>query len=305
MPITEIQREERKKYLGSSDCAAVMGLDPYRSPMDVYLDKTNQIQASGFDANNDAIDVGNFLEEGVLNWFGTKYGMRLILNDAQNSNRRLHENGIMAANFDAFVDGDPTQAVEAKTHAVISNFISEEWGEVETDEVPERIALQCQHQMAIVPSIKTIWVPVLLGGVGLRRYRIERNDEIISNLEEVETNFWKKNVQALVPPEGSIPSIESIKKLKRIPNKTVTISTNFVEDFLAAKEVAKQAEDILEEKKLLLLAALGDAESGISQLGEITYFLRERKAYQVSAGSYRQLQFKKSKGESHVRGKSA
>ncbi len=299
MPITELERENRKKFLGSSDAAAVLGLDPYRSPLDIFYDKTGQIIPTGNDLVNDAIDVGNWCEEAVLKWFCAKKNLTPILNDEKNGNRRVHKNGVMAANFDCLVLGDDTQAIEAKTHGVISGWIDESWGEVETDQVPERVALQCQHQMAVLPKVQTVWVPVLLGGIGFRHYRIDRNQELISNLENIEMDFWNDHVLKGVPPEGEPASLETFKKLKREPNKVIDISKEIVASWLAAKEECSKAEAIKEEKTALLLSALGNAEGARCDLGELTYFLNKgRKEYLVSAKEpFRQLMFKKPKGK--------
>jgi putative phage-type endonuclease len=288
MPITQEQLLERKKFIGSSDSAAILGICPFKSPVDVYMDKLGLVENKLNES--DAIQIGNELEGAVLNWFAKKQGFKLLLNQ-----RQVHANGIMAANFDALVDGDPTQALEAKTHAVVSNWISDEWGEVETDQVPERIAIQCQHQMAVIPTIQTVWVPVLLGGVGLRHYKVNRNPELIAHLEEVNVHFWKEYVEKHIPPEGYQASLESLKSLKRVPNKVVTVPDMIVEEWLEAKANVSAAEKIKKEKEKNLLSLFEDAEAAKCGLGDITYYEINRKGFTVEPTSYRQLSFKKQK----------
>ena len=296
MPITEAQRETRKRFLGSSDAAAVVGLDHYRTPFDVWADKTGRILPSGLEPNNDAIDIGNYLEAGVLNWFASKRGLKLVLNDEADRNRRQHDNGIMAANVDAFVEDDPTQIVEAKTTGVVSMRVPETWGEVGTDEVPDRVKLQVMHQMAVVPAARVAWVPVLMGGVGLRHYRIERDDDLIRNLTDIELAFWNDHVLKDVPPEGEA-SLETLKKLRREPNKITTISDEAVAKWLRAKEAFKLAEDAKKEAELLVLKCLGDAEAGDYAAGRVTYFLsKPRASYVVPAHpGFRSLRVSKTK----------
>lgn len=43
MPITQKQREFRRSHIGSSDIAAILGKDPYKTAYDVWLDKTGQL----------------------------------------------------------------------------------------------------------------------------------------------------------------------------------------------------------------------------------------------------------------------
>ena len=53
---------ERRTGIGGSDAAAVMGLNPWKSPLDVYLDKTGQLMES---PDNPALYWGRVLEEVV------------------------------------------------------------------------------------------------------------------------------------------------------------------------------------------------------------------------------------------------
>lgn len=289
MPITDLKRQKRKKFIGSSDAAAVLGLDPYRAPIDVYYDKTFNIISNG-SSHNDAIEVGNWCEDAVLKWFSDKHNLSIIRNQF-----RVHDNGIMAANIDALVKNDPTQAIEAKTTGIISRYIGEEWGEVETDQVPERIALQCQHQMAVIPTLQTVWVPVLMGGIGLRHYRVERNEEMIRDLTMIEEAFWRDHVEKMTPP-GGMPSLDTLKHIKRKPNKTVDLSDALVELYMKASDDAKAAADAKEEMQKALINALGDAECGKCTYGTYNYLMQSRKEYTIPAGQFRKLTFKKAKG---------
>ena len=240
------------------------------------------------------MEVGIWCEDSILNWFASKKNFQIVRNQA-----RVHENGIMACSLDAIVKGDPTQLIEAKTTGIVSRYIGEEWGAFETDEVPERIALQCQHQMAVMSESKKVWVPVLMGGVGFQYYVVERNDELIADLTEVEVNFWKNHIEANVPPDDVPLSLNTAKKLRRVPNKTISIADGIIAEWLSAKEQLKAAEAIKLEKERLLFAALGDAECATSEIGTLTYYLRERKCYTVEPSAYRQLTFSKPKGASH------
>src|SRR6185503_5563664 len=113
MPITKEQKEMRRKYIGSSDCAAILGLDPFRTQADIYYEKTGQLDKK--EIVTDVTEVGNWCELAVLKWFAEKKNLTI---DTQGF--RVHENGIMAANLDALVVDDPTQAVEAKTTGILS-----------------------------------------------------------------------------------------------------------------------------------------------------------------------------------------
>ena len=65
MPITEAQRERRKKHLGSTDLPAILGVDPWRNAYDVWLEKTDKLE-KGKEKNYQG--AGHLFEEGVLRW---------------------------------------------------------------------------------------------------------------------------------------------------------------------------------------------------------------------------------------------
>ena len=197
----------------------------------------------------------------------------------------------MAANFDALVVG-ASEAVEAKTTGIIQPLNRSEWGEPGSDEVPERIIVQCQHQMAVLPEIQLVWVPVLMGGVGFRLYSVDRNPELIESLETIEVDFWKKYVEAKVPPPDELPTLETIKSIKRVPEKIVPLEDDLVRSWLEAKKTAGEAEKIKDKSQRALLSALGDAEAGDCSFGRLTYFQQNRKESFIPASTFRVARFK-------------
>lgn len=290
MPITEKQREQRKNYLGSSDAPAIVGVDPWKTSADVYLSKVQNIQESN---PGEAAAIGTLCEDAILKWFRKETGFKITRNQF-----RVHENGFMAAHLDAVIPGEHA-IVEAKTAGIITPFDRDQWGEIGTDQIPEKYIVQCQHQMAVMGAeIKLVWVPVLLGGVGFRMYRVERNDDLIQSLQHLEEQFWKEHVQKNIPPPDSLPSLEIMKRLQRIPKKTVPIDDSIVQEWLDAKATASAATKLKEESERKILAALEDAEAAECGFGTLTYFEQRRSAYTVKEQTFRVPRFKKN-GDSH------
>lgn len=286
MPITEKQRQRRKNYIGGSDAPAILNVDPFRNIADVYISKVQDLDDQKETA---AQKAGNLCEDAVLNWFMEETGSKIRRNQS-----RVHSNGIMAANLDALVEGKK-QGVEAKTTGLMGPIQTSEWGEAGTDEIPERVIVQCQHQMAVVPDLEMVWVPALIGGLGFRLYKVERNDEFISGLEELELSFWNDHVLKRRPPNGEFPGLSLLKRIRRVPNKVVPIETDIVKDWLDAKEAFRIADKNKKDTEKVLLAALGDAEAADCDLGRLTYFEQSRKEYLVAASTYRVARFKQVK----------
>ncbi len=255
--------ERRRKYVGSSDIAALFGKDPWRSAMDVYLSKTQEIE----DKPNPAMQAGTRLEPVVLDWFEQEQGKRLHRGEF-----RVGPNGVSAANHDALVIDAP-EGVEAKTANLNHHSYEtmDAWGDEQSEDVPDHVLLQCQHQM-YVSDLAVVWVPALIGGRGFCLYKIERNDRIIARLSERADQFWFDHVVRLVPPPESVPSLEIARRIARQPNKTVQLTAPTVQAWLDAKAAAKDAEKARDAAEAVMLAYMGDAEAADTPLGQVTFF---------------------------------
>ena len=140
MPITAQQREERKAWLGSSDMAAIMGLDPWRTPADVWAEKTGRLEQQ---EETSVMRRGNLLEGAILNFAEQELGK--LTRNVRSTVPELH----LAANTDAVADyGDPQNRlpVEAKSVGLWGDA-GDDWGQEGTDEVPERVIVQCHVHM--------------------------------------------------------------------------------------------------------------------------------------------------------------
>ena len=285
--ITEEQRSARKNFIGSSDAAAVVGCDPFKTAADVYYEKTHETEA--WDGNA-ATEIGNLLENIILDWGASKLGIEI-----KKSERFIHSNGFMLSHPDGVGVSEPV-ILEGKTAGIITPFDRNKWGEVETNEIPENYLVQCQHHLACAgPEYKVCHVPVLLGGVGLRMYHVERDEDFISMMENIEAKFWNENVLKLVPPEDATPSLELMRRIKRMPNKTIKIESSLISNWEEAKAVLKEAEKRKSEAEAILLAALGDAEAADCERGTLTYLEQTRKACQAKASTFRVPRFKEAR----------
>lgn len=187
MVLTIQQRYDRQKHIGGSDVAAIHGLDPYRTPVDVYLEKTGQSEGS---EENEAMEWGTILEPVIIDKYSRKTGLQVItgletIYDAKDE--------VLCANLDGVVPDN--RVVEAKTSGVSSL-----WGEEGTDEVPDNYACQVQHYMGIT-GLKKADICVLIGGNKFRTYTVNRNEAVIKRLREGCLSFWYDNVLKCAPPD--------------------------------------------------------------------------------------------------------
>ena len=281
MPITAEQRLARRHHIGSSDSAAVVGVDPRRSAADVYAEKVFNVDEI---ADKDAIRLGNLLEPALIAWAQEELGIELQANVS-----RVHPNGILASNLDArAVDPLCRIGVEAKTTGIIGSY-----GEPGTDQCPDHVLVQALHHCE-VHELDLVYVPVLLArpfGWSFEMFQVKADGAGQAAIVDRDVAFWNNNVLPKVPPAASLPSLDLLKRIRREPAKQVEIDPVLVEDWRRARDARKVAERGEELAKEALLFALGDAEA--ATLGEfgrwITFYQQTRKEHLVPESTFRVL----------------
>lgn len=281
--ITQEQRELRKRYLGSSDLPSVLGMDSWRTAGDVWLEKTGRIVID--EKETSVQDFGSTFEGAVLDHFEKKHGATL-------SRNQFFSSGFFCSNLDGLIDGSSPEVVEAKTSG-----LGEEWGPVETDEIPERVLIQVHEQMYVVSQAtqkecRIAWVPCLIPAFRhfeVKIYEIKRNDALMDNAIVIGDRFWRNHVLTNIPPESFAPSLDVIKRARRTPNKTVSVADRLVLDWFEATEELSRAKKRADSTQAAILAAMDDAEGAEYSGGSLTYFEQSRKGYTVAPTTFRVL----------------
>lgn len=284
MPITELQRDLRRKHLGASDAAAVLGLSKYRSPADVWTEKVLDVEPL---EETPAMEWGNRLEGAVIEATADRLGVRVRRNQ-----RRVARNGIMAANIDAMVE-DTGEPLEVKTSSLPAEWGAEAEG---VEGVPIQYAVQVAHQCIVADAPRGHLGVFLMGfRPELRVYTIEV-DGLAAGVEESLCEWWRKWVIPKVcPPDCAPADLDTLRRVARVPGASVVLPADLVSVWRDAELCAKKARENADEHKARVLQALGDAESGVCPGGEVTYLPQTRKGYTVAETTFRTLRFKAAK----------
>lgn len=186
-PVGEL---DRQRYLGGSDIAAILGISPWRTPLDVYLDKTEGRQPED-PSKAKIFRRGARMEPYILDLLAEEHGIEIV---ARNNRYIDPVHGFLAAEIDA--ESATGENIEAKS---ANQFAAKNWGEQGTDEIPVYYSAQGMHGMMITGAPATIF-PVLIGSDDFRVYRLERDEELIGIIREKEVEFWDR-IQRREPPE--------------------------------------------------------------------------------------------------------
>ena len=200
--------EVRRTGIGSSDAATAVGLNPYQSQLELWMQKTGKADLlPAIDPNDDTSPMfwGTLLEPIVAAHYTKRTG-----NKVRRVNAVLQhpKHPWMLANVDREVVGaSEVQILECKTAGIHGARL---W----KDGVPEYVQLQVMHQLAVTGH-KAADVAVLIGGQELRIFRIERDEALIARLIEMEHAFWQL-VESNTPPAGDgSDSAEKALRLNR------------------------------------------------------------------------------------------
>lgn len=284
MAITQAQLEKRKSYLGSSDVATVMGVNSYSNPYELYLEKTGKLEPR---EPNEAMLWGTLMEPIILQKAQESLGKLMTAPDALEF---IVKGFPIMSHPDALtiLEGEP---VEGKTSGLISP-VHLKWGDAETDEVPDMVIVQCHvHMLAMDKEI--CHVPAFLGGRGFVMYHVPFHKDLADNIVEKCCDFWECCVVRDIPPDDSMaPSIEVLKRVRRVPEKIVDVPDALVLSWQSANETRLDAEKTEKAAKETLITALGDAEGGNCGQGLVTFFETQRKGYEVKPTKFRTLRLK-------------
>lgn len=247
--------EWRKKGIGGSDASVVCGISRYKSPIELWADKTGMLPYS---EAGEAAYWGTQLEALVRIEFTKRTGIEVHL---VYQLYQSEEYPFMLANLDGRcthpVHGDCV--FEAKT---ASAYKVGEWD----DKIPDEYMLQVQHYLAVT-GYKGAYIAVLIGGNTFKWQFIERDEELIAMLIQLEREFWDC-VQRNVPPtmDGSEAATKFLNARfpESVPKSNTTLPEKAI-GLIHQINIANEQIDIYAEQKReaenMLKQMLGDNET--------------------------------------------
>lgn len=255
--------EHRRLGIGGSDAAAILGMNPWKSPMDVWLEKTGEFEDEPRD--NEKMYWGNVLEDVVAREFTVRTGLRVR---RRNAILKHKDHPFMLANVDRLVIGHKA-GLECKT---AGQYTADDWAMG----VPEFYQAQVQHYMAVT-GYKVWYVAVLIGGQEFKFFKLTRDNQFIKDLIEAEMNFWKKVEDRTPPPiDGTNASSELIKRLYPEAEKDKEVQLPYeayelIQQYDNACEEEKQIKLLKDEAANRLKDMLGTAEKGFIHDRQVTW----------------------------------
>lgn len=260
--------DQRRTGISGTDVSAILGINPWASALDVWLDKLGKAEPK---ETNMAMRMGNLLEPVVAQLYAEDTGWILsepgfMRHQSRNwhigTPDRLAENG----------DGIGQILIEIKTARS-----DRDWGEPGTDQIPRHYLTQVAWYLALT-ELQVAHVAVLIGASDYRRYEIARDLDLEAVLVERCEAFWRSNVLG-----GQMPALDGSDSVaryvaQRFPKNVNPLRPATPEELdlarrlAAARAATAAAEREQTEVENLLKAAIGEAEGlDLGDLGKITW----------------------------------
>lgn len=265
---TPEQLAARRHTLGASEVPAVLGLDRYKGPHDIWLQKKGL--APAFEGNEHT-EWGLRVEPAIRQKVADVLGVEITMPGGTMYDRT---HPWMSATPDGlFTFEDAPHVLEIKNK---SDRQSVHWGVSGTDEVPFDIAAQVYWQL-MVTGLQRAVVAVLFGKSDFRLYHLTRDHDVAASIFDQCNAFWQKHIVDGHEPDitGSPAAAEYLKQKFAVHGPQVRDATR-EEDALIAqlrvvREQKKAAETQEEALKTKLMAAIGHDAGLVGRSGRVTW----------------------------------
>ena len=254
--------ELRRQGLGASDMAAVMGVSPYKTPYQLWAEKTGATPEQKVGA---AANRGVILEDAVGLYYEQERGVKLR---KSNGIVRLKAQPRIMASLDRTIVGEPKGIVEIKTSA------SPRWS---MWPVPPEVVIQTHVQMGIVGA-EWCDVVALLGGLVFKIERVQFDPELWAEIQRAAMLFLDAvdtktppqlealdaQAFAIATPQGSQEFVEATADLERVYAQLREVNTEL--HFLEQKKGSLE---------IIIKEAIGE-KAGLAGNGWTVYWKQAR-----------------------------
>lgn len=277
MALTDRQREERRSSIGASEVAALAGLDPYKSELDLWMEKTGQAQeVEPSPEMAERLLIGELMEGPVAEVLSRRHQRKVV----KPTSTYKHACGVLQANVDRQFD----KAARGSTVIEIKNTgYTEAWGDPElgTDALPIKVLMQVQAQLLCADAEKAV-VAVMQARNGQRlvEYSVYRVEKLCSLIAEKVPAWWDKHVVKGERPALDRQPYETLSRLTPVEGRVIDLDPELLITHAKRKAAFDVAEAELEAAKLAIAQHLGDAEMGECSFGGVHFKSQQREQFQ-------------------------
>lgn len=248
--------ENRTGFIGSSDIASILGLSRYKSPYQLWLEKTGnipEIMQNLINEKKEFFERRKLAEPYILSVWKNKHKIEPL---KVNNIFYDDEFQYMRSEID-FQFIDPKTGIERngeiKSIANYSNM--KEWGLDYSDDIPLEYMCQTQFGMGITKK-ESVLLVAMKGFDEYHEYIIHRDDELIKILRNEAKNFWELVQNNIAPERSSVDDFNYLKnndQYVEIEEDRIAL-INAIKD---CKSIIKSTEEELADYENMLKILIG------------------------------------------------
>lgn len=272
-----MSREEwlsvRRKTIGGSDAAGIVGLSKYESQYSIWVNKMGLLPDK---EDTESMRQGRDLEEYVAQRWAERTG-RMPENP-----QAIYYNSdfpFAHANPDRWVQGE-NAGLECKTTSTL------DLKQFNGVDFPEKYYVQCVHYLAVTGADKW-YLGVLVFGRGFFTFELDRDQAEIDALMQAEAEFWKLVESQMPPPmDGTRPTEEALETVfptSNGENCELFGRNEILEEFFSLKDQEREIEERMTEIKNIIKSDMGETENACSGDIRCTWKTQRRKTFQARA----------------------
>lgn len=272
---------EHRQYLGASDLGALLGIDPHRTALSVWCEKSGRAQS----ITSLEMEAGNDHEPGVI----AGYTRRVVHREQRCERVSYPGPGTLISPRDARRGATPDAIathVRYREITVQAKFVgvrgAGDWGPEENgvDAVPERVVVQVHWEthharevLGIAGEVAHVCADI---GTDRRFYEVPIDDDLIADLLDLHNEWWKRHVEGDEMPIVTADDRDLVTRL--FPDVRAPLDDNptpevldLVRRYDAARQIAKDADVAKSLIATELCAAIGDREGFAGRWGRATW----------------------------------
>lgn len=248
--MTQLDHAKRSKGVGGSDAGYLIQPRFGRTPYAIWLEKTGQAERE--EITSEAAYWGTRNEANVADWYSEQTGRKVRRQPPIVS--KTHP--FMLGNVDRQIVGDPRGPgiLEVKTAGEFRGFTNE-------SELPAGYYAQLQHYLAVT-GYQWGAFAVLVGGNKGYKFEVERNDEYIARLINIEAEFWHC-VETMTAPQLCAEDFEPAReRYREAEDIEIPLGDDWrgeIEALAAVMAMKRGAEEEEKRIKARLMVAMGAA----------------------------------------------
>lgn len=304
MSLTPEQLELRKHGIGASEIAAVLGMSPWSTPLEVWMRKSTPTRGPLVEPKPTVnTTLGHVLEPALRQHYIDETGIEVVEGETMQHPIYPH---VLATPDGLSIDG--RSGLEIK--CVGSRMVWRDWQDGEV--LPPYVKAQCYLNLAVTG--REFWdVAAHLGGTDFQIFNVRANAEIQNEMVQAAHDFWCDYVLTDTEPPCDDPEKVALYLkafYKKTEGKVIEQPTDTREfhdlckSLKAAQDTEKRATEEVKKIKNLLSRQIGNNHGIETSLAKVTWgneagaIKYKDLAIELAGGTIPPLMLEKHRGDS-------